>query len=836
MKGAYTMNSNIINMLPAVNDNQNPNLESLDSLDSLDSNQAHALRYAAKGWRVFPCGLDKKPLTAHGFKDASTDPSVIKGWWLQHPDASIGFAVPESMLVLDIDLPEGPETLKKLEAIHGALPATRTQQTGGGGLQYFFKKPEGVKVKNSARKIGPGIDTRSLGGYVILPPSGHPSGGRYHWGDEREMADCPGWILDALSKPKEAPNQGQSQGRQGQGPAGFDGMPTNSYIKAAIADELKTLEAAQEGERNHTLNSAAFSIGRFVGGGELSEQYAATILLDVALTIGLDKKEAEATIKSGLAAGAKKPRMAKAEIEYHPNGTGHICREASKALARSPEAQVYRYGGRMCKIVSRPPATVRQLKAADKGLDYPEMPLITELGAETVCHEVEKVAVLQAENKAGDLKTKPWTPTLMKGLLALTEYHEPNLVGVSEHPYIDSDFTPVTKPGYDQNTGIYKSFNIKLEDIFPDAKEALSFLLNELFADFPFEKKTDRYAAVACLLTGMQRKIIHGGCPGFFMNAPERSSGKSTLAQAISCSLYGRPAAAASYPKDESEMAKYLLSLLREGQSSVLLDNIEAGDVIESAELAKIMTSDAYSNRILNVSRTLTVPSAILLMLTGNNISVSGDFNSRFLEIRLDPKTADPEHRRFSRPDIEDWCIRHREKTLSACMKIIMEGKDYTPQDIPPSRFPSWDKFVRNPLYRVSGVNVAEIFSKNKRSDPKLEGQRAFFEAWHETFKNAPVTAAQVLAACGPGCGNGFSPGTDDGAGADGSSEGLRAAMQDIFGNGLPSTKRVGQMAVRSAGSFLRGLPACRLRDRDGGRAAEQKAMVCCCGELKNQV
>jgi len=142
-----------------------------------------ALAYAAKGKPVFPCGINKKPLTAHGFKDATTDPAQIREWWEKWPDASIGMPTGKAsgLWVLDVDLPDGPASLEALEAKHGKLPPTLTQKTGGGGSQFFFVLPEGRTVKNSAGKIGMGLDIRGEGGYVILPPSDHESGGRYEW-------------------------------------------------------------------------------------------------------------------------------------------------------------------------------------------------------------------------------------------------------------------------------------------------------------------------------------------------------------------------------------------------------------------------------------------------------------------------------------------------------------------------------------------------------------------------------------------------------------------------------------------------------------------------------
>jgi len=149
-----------------------------------------ALEYAAAGWRVFPCAA-KVPRTRNGCKDATADPAVITGWWDMWPGADIGVATGDGLLVLDVDGEPGADTLHELERAHGELPATAHAITGGGEHYYFTTT---APIRNSAGKLGPGLDVRGDGGYVVAPPSSHLSGRRYEWDqapDEAEVAPLP---------------------------------------------------------------------------------------------------------------------------------------------------------------------------------------------------------------------------------------------------------------------------------------------------------------------------------------------------------------------------------------------------------------------------------------------------------------------------------------------------------------------------------------------------------------------------------------------------------------------------------------------------------------------
>lgn len=167
---------------------------------------------SAAGWSLLPLKQGgKTPLTPHGFQDASRYRTRILEWRQGYPRCNWGRALEPGALVLDIDGEQGRESLAALEAAQGSLPVTLTARTGGGGEHRYFALPEGVSVRCSAGKLGKGLDIRSEGGFVVLPPSLHESGNRYEWIVRHKPAECPVWLLSLLGEPAGAPIVPQGQ-------------------------------------------------------------------------------------------------------------------------------------------------------------------------------------------------------------------------------------------------------------------------------------------------------------------------------------------------------------------------------------------------------------------------------------------------------------------------------------------------------------------------------------------------------------------------------------------------------------------------------------------------
>ncbi|MDQ0340249.1 uncharacterized protein (DUF927 family) [Caldalkalibacillus uzonensis] len=194
----------------------------------------YALKYASLGWSVIPLQpKDKKPIIKSWmeYQSKRADEQQIKEWWSKWPQANIGVVTGSvsGIVVFDID---GEEGQKSVEENNFKLPWTAISNTGK-GYHYIFKHP-GHEIRNFARRL-PGLDFRGDGGYIVAPPSIHPSGRKYEWSTppwDTPPVDMPEW-LDDLTKKK---------------PLGATGPGATDKV-----DPAKVLQGVPEGERDWTL-------------------------------------------------------------------------------------------------------------------------------------------------------------------------------------------------------------------------------------------------------------------------------------------------------------------------------------------------------------------------------------------------------------------------------------------------------------------------------------------------------------------------------------------------------------------------------------------------------
>ncbi|MGI5225728.1 bifunctional DNA primase/polymerase [Actinoallomurus sp. CA-142502] len=299
----------------------------------LDSALAH-------GWHVFPLRPGDKRPAIHGETScprlgvcgnghqgweqrAITDPQRVYRCW-SHAPYNIGIACgPSGLVVVDLDTPkpgqtpppewqapgvnEGADVLAALAERHGQpIPFdTHMVRTGSGGFHLYFTAPTGVELRNTSGRLGWLIDTRANGGYVVA--AGSTVAGRpYETVHGIAPAPLPGWLALLLTEP--APTRAPATHVPAAARASVGRAA--GYASAALRNEVQHVLDAVPGNRNHTLNQAAFALGQLAAGGRLPDTLVYDCLFTAGRQIGLSPRECDATIRSGLRSGAHKPRAA----------------------------------------------------------------------------------------------------------------------------------------------------------------------------------------------------------------------------------------------------------------------------------------------------------------------------------------------------------------------------------------------------------------------------------------------------------------------------------------------------------------------------------------------
>jgi hypothetical protein len=241
-----------------------------------------AEHYAAMGYAVLPCQPgEKRPLTKHGFRDASTDLGVVRGWWQRWPTANVGL-VARGALVLDLDpgRPEGWPGEERAAAMEALEPPMA--QTPRGGYHVWFRRPANVGWTISAGKLAEGVDVRTDGGYVVAPPS-HTSYGHYVWlRPLRPLAELPlppAWLHQALDAACRQPSRGgvnaAAPGRWARGRRNEELFRLACRLRRAGLSEGELLAALREVNRtrcdppldDREVASIARSAGRYPDDG-----------------------------------------------------------------------------------------------------------------------------------------------------------------------------------------------------------------------------------------------------------------------------------------------------------------------------------------------------------------------------------------------------------------------------------------------------------------------------------------------------------------------------------------------------------------------------------------
>jgi hypothetical protein len=242
------------------------------------------------------------------------------------------------------------------------------------------------------------------------------------------------------------------------------------------------------------------------------------------------------------------------------------------------------------------------------------------------------------------------------------------------------------------------------------------------------------------------------------LDAPAAGTGKTLLARCIGIVATGSDPAVLPPADDDAETRKRLFSALREGARVLLWDNVR--EPLGCAALDAFLTAGTFSDRILGVSETATLPNRAQFIATGNNLRLTGDTCRRIFLARLDAQSETPYARDF------DFCPAQRievERTryvvaaLTIIRAFIVAGRPKLGAGRTAS-FELWDDLVRQPICWLkslvadaNGSDLPALDDPLKAAqqafdqDPETTKHTALLHAWYGAFADMPTTVANAV-------------------------------------------------------------------------------------------
>jgi hypothetical protein len=240
-----------------------------------------ALRYAERGWRVYPVAPGRKKALFTGWQRSATiDPDLIARQWRRDPYPGVGLICGETFAVFDIEAAHLRAFFDYLDRGAHAVPETAVCLSGRGGLHLYVAPIPNVITTRQLRLDGVHIGEFKTTGGVLAPPS--VTVGPYRWlwwPEDPEPPEAPIWLSTLISGHLEGANRGSRRW--------VDPAAALDALACAVRDE-------PEGNRNSILYWAACR-AREEG---IRDDISAAVLRRVALASGLEPAEVAATIAS----------------------------------------------------------------------------------------------------------------------------------------------------------------------------------------------------------------------------------------------------------------------------------------------------------------------------------------------------------------------------------------------------------------------------------------------------------------------------------------------------------------------------------------------------------
>ena len=324
------------------------------------------------------------------------------------------------------------------------------------------------------------------------------------------------------------------------------------------------------------------------------------------------------------------------------------------------------------------------------------------------------------------------------------------LKGIARQPYYrPTDGVLVMASGYDSKSGIYGAFedvDYHLSNLTKaDAETALA-AIDELLSEFCFESETDKSAAISAMFTAAVRPSLPVA-PAFLTTAPDSGVGKSYLNRIITAFAGGEPARA-SFPKTSEEATKSVVALLLTAPAVIEYDDMDTSFIPHGA-LNRMLTSEKITERVLGVSKTVTVPTKTFVIASGINIQPERDMLRRVITIRLASRSDEGIGRKFKGRPAEQ-VASSRIKMIGYILTIIEAWKQAgrPKADVPDiaSYGDDWANHCRHPLIWLGLTDPAQCLFTQVENDTHRNALGIFLSEWYKAFGNSSVAVRKIIA------------------------------------------------------------------------------------------
>lgn len=473
-----------------------------------------------------------------------------------------------------------------------------------------------------------------------------------------------------------------------------------------------------------------------------------------------------------------------------PGRLAEVVTEASRSLIYG-NVPIYQRGPELVRPVVLDKSTAEDGVRRARGAT-----VIRTVAASWLTTRMAESADWRKHGKKNDYPTDPLEKHARAILGEVGNWPFPVLRGIVTAPTLRADGSVLQVPGFDSASGlIFEPGGAEFPTVpdRPTRADAVAALakFEPLLGGFPFVDEAARSVVFSAILSGLVCQVLPA-VPLHAFDAPTAGTGKSLLAETVGVIVLGHKPSAMNQGKEEAEDEKRLSTALRAGDPVIWIDNAER--VITGDTICSILTQEFVLMRILGRSEQVSLPCNVLVMATGNNLTIGGDVTRRSVVCRLDSKDERPDQREFEFNPKLVALDRRAELVVAGLTALRAYIVANRPGPLTPvGSFEDWSRWVRETIVWCGYGDPDATRTAVLADDPKKAELVEVLEVWFHAWGDNELTVREASEA-----------------------EDLKALLIEATGRPIWSSKSVGRFLKRHVDRVVSGLVIREVGSRGG--------------------